>query len=829
MIYPDKRKLTILTFLIGLLTVHSQNIQSVEIVQLQLNYENAIHTMDIELFDDIAPFTVANYLDYVTSLDADNLPKYNDSFITVNIPSLILQTGGYTFRPNSPDDALITVTGIASGLDKLKVVPKGSLSPVINEFNRSNLRGTIGMAKVPASFVEGGSCVDVGPDCTLVEGTGPNSATTQWYINLSDNLEFDTKNGGFTVFGEVIDDGIIIADEMSSFPNRPFAGAALGNSDFNNLPVANYDINANPFPDLLKENLIIISTTTQITRPILRFNPNKAIFSLDVAGDGIDKSLNVIVTNTGNEALTISSINGPSLNPPFSIVTDCSNGTTLNPVALDPDSSCAVNYMFSPTVEGDFSDILSINYASMPSGIPYSVSVNTSGEGVPQTPVLFASETPVQFEDTLVNTTSKSIAISVRNKGGNPLVFTALDNIIGNNNSDFSVTSTTCSLVTALQLGETCEININFQPIISGDKTAELALQSNGGNATIPLLATATIPTISVDSTFNILNTVVGQTKGKILTIENTGTATLILNTAVISGLDASFFTQENTCPNTKNIDTEEVLNPGRTCRFLIRFTPTDEKNRIATLTIESSDPVTPSVNITLNGTGAIDDTDGIPSSVESAAPNAGDGNNDNIPDKIQDNVASLVAASSDYITFASDNSVLLDAETSLIGVSLIDPPLTNIPADSFFKYGLYKYSVSLPTGDGVNVAIFLPLDAKPDTFYKFGPTIDNTEPHWYNFSYNAETLTGARFLGKVKIQSTSGKSVERNLVLVSYIDGQNGDDDLIANSIILNEQSGLSFSNKTSSSGSWSPLSLLVLLLINIYRYRYQKLNSLA
>ena len=66
--------------------------------------------MDMELFDDIAPKTVANFLDYVTSLDNVGLPKFNDTFVYRNIPGFVIQTGRFTFRPPDPDlHALISI------------------------------------------------------------------------------------------------------------------------------------------------------------------------------------------------------------------------------------------------------------------------------------------------------------------------------------------------------------------------------------------------------------------------------------------------------------------------------------------------------------------------------------------------------------------------------------------------------------------------------------------------------------------------------------------------------------------------------------------------
>ena len=54
---------------------------------------------------------------------------------------------------------------------------------VINEPVYSNVKGTIAMAK---------------------QGGNENSATSQWFFNMSDNSQnLDLQNGGFTVFGQI--------------------------------------------------------------------------------------------------------------------------------------------------------------------------------------------------------------------------------------------------------------------------------------------------------------------------------------------------------------------------------------------------------------------------------------------------------------------------------------------------------------------------------------------------------------------------------------------------------------------------------------------------
>lgn len=134
------------------------------VVRLQTN----VGVIDLELFDEAAPITVANFLNYVRDGDFDNSFFHRSSFDSYG-RRFVLQGGGYTY---------------ANGV--FAEVPKDA--PIVNEFDpndptRSNLRGTIAMAKLPS---------------------GPNTATAQWFVNLRDNAwNLDYQNGGFTVFGRI--------------------------------------------------------------------------------------------------------------------------------------------------------------------------------------------------------------------------------------------------------------------------------------------------------------------------------------------------------------------------------------------------------------------------------------------------------------------------------------------------------------------------------------------------------------------------------------------------------------------------------------------------
>lgn len=173
--------------------------------------QTTLGVVDIQLYDTAAPLTVANFLNYVNS------GAYNNSFIHRSVPGFIIQGGGYTWN-----DA---TNGVAS----VSTAP-----PIANEYSssRSNLRGTIAMAKL---------------------GNDPNSATSQWFFNLANNsANLDNQNGGFTVFGRVLGDGMSVVDRIAALPLAN-AGGALTSLPLATTPTTSY---------LQKSYLVIIDSAS---------------------------------------------------------------------------------------------------------------------------------------------------------------------------------------------------------------------------------------------------------------------------------------------------------------------------------------------------------------------------------------------------------------------------------------------------------------------------------------------------------------------------------------------------------------------------------------
>jgi peptidyl-prolyl cis-trans isomerase A (cyclophilin A) len=137
----------------------------------------------MELFPEDTPNTVDNFLNYVES------GRYDDTIIHRSDPNFVIQGGGYKSDPLG--------TEISKDAN------------VINEFNRSNLRGTVAMARIRGQV---------------------NSANSEWFVNLADNSSLDNVDEGFTVFGEIIS-GMSVVDKIGNLPRIDLSnslGSAFG-------------------------------------------------------------------------------------------------------------------------------------------------------------------------------------------------------------------------------------------------------------------------------------------------------------------------------------------------------------------------------------------------------------------------------------------------------------------------------------------------------------------------------------------------------------------------------------------------------------------------
>ena len=216
----------------------------------------------------LTPTTVGNFLSYVSD------GSYDNTKIHRSVSDFVIQGGGFT-APNVAADQ--------PGSDPVAIPTKGTIT---NEPGNSNLRGTLAMAKL---------------------GGQPNSATSQWFVNLSDNTFLDTDNGGYAVFGEVLGDGMAVVDVMAGALTYD-ATTYYSNGAFSDLPL--WNVNADNI--VLPQDFVKIETITELSDEselmsyaVTTSDTSKLTASINAAGDlvltpvaGQTGPVNVTVTAT---------------------------------------------------------------------------------------------------------------------------------------------------------------------------------------------------------------------------------------------------------------------------------------------------------------------------------------------------------------------------------------------------------------------------------------------------------------------------------------------------------------------------------------------------
>jgi hypothetical protein len=162
-------------------------------------------------------------------------------------------------------------------------------------------------------------------------------------------------------------------------------------------------------------------------------------------------------------------------------------------------------------------------------------------------------------------------------------------------------------------------------------------------------------------------------------------------------------------------------------------------------------------------------DSDGISNGIENAGPNDGDGNRDGVLDSQQTNVATFRNVNGDWCTLVSEAGTTLEEAGARS-----NPSPDNSPAGNRFIEGFFGFRVTgLDPGQATTVTLYLHdrvLDM--DTYWKYGPTSDNLQNHWYDFIKEGATGAGLE-------TATSPRAPK---VVLSFVDGERGDDDLQAN-----------------------------------------------
>ncbi len=183
----------------------------------------------IELFDDDAPITVANFLRYVNTEAYDGtifhrMIREADGGIDIFQGGSFYFENGDTQPPPVPTEAAI----------------------VLEETGHDNVAGTIAMART----------------------SDPNSATSGFFFNLFDNPGLDEEGNNYAVFGQVVK-GIEVLQTMFNLGRTNLGGA------FTNIPVTDHFT-----PDatvITEEDLVYVLDAEVVNRAAFRTEPGTAV------------------------------------------------------------------------------------------------------------------------------------------------------------------------------------------------------------------------------------------------------------------------------------------------------------------------------------------------------------------------------------------------------------------------------------------------------------------------------------------------------------------------------------------------------------------------
>ncbi|MFY9257003.1 MAG: peptidylprolyl isomerase [Fuerstiella sp.] len=217
-------------------------------INQDLNNDGTNDFYDVELLDDDAPITVANFLSYVDDGSYQNLIVHRSPF------NFVIQGGGFTVNNSAASN----------------VPTKGGITNESSLAGNSNFRGTLSMALI---------------------GGQPSSGTSQWFINIANNTGLDTAISsnpavGHTVFGRVLGNGMSVVDAI------------------NQLPV--FDLSLMLNQSALGETPLVTSPLTQLTGTV-----NLTANSTTITGNGTSFTSELLVGDViqiSGRALQVTSI-----------------------------------------------------------------------------------------------------------------------------------------------------------------------------------------------------------------------------------------------------------------------------------------------------------------------------------------------------------------------------------------------------------------------------------------------------------------------------------------------------------------------------------------
>jgi cyclophilin family peptidyl-prolyl cis-trans isomerase len=264
------------------------NFTDANMVNSVVRFDTSLGRFDVEMFDQTTPggqplpaTTVANFLNYVNGGDYDNTIVHRS--VQVSGPGAfgVIQGGGYALDSSG----VLNTTHIQTN------------PPIADEPAISNTSGTIAMAK-----------------------SGPNTATSEWFINNIDNTGLDDPgqpSGAFTVFGRVTGGGMQVVDAIAAVKTFHFSGA------FQDIPLRNFTDTAHFPQSATADKVVEVNPTLFNRRDILTFsivsNDNPGLVTPSINGNQLTLTYTQNTTGTAHITVRATDLDGASVESTFTV------------------------------------------------------------------------------------------------------------------------------------------------------------------------------------------------------------------------------------------------------------------------------------------------------------------------------------------------------------------------------------------------------------------------------------------------------------------------------------------------------------------------------
>jgi hypothetical protein len=422
----------------------------------------------------------------------------------------------------------------------------------------------------------------------------------------------------------------------------------------------------------------------------------------------------------------------------FEISTNNCTGPTLG-----AGSSCTIFVRFHPGLLAMGNRTAKLNVSANPGG-----GVSASLTGTATNAHLTISPTSWNFGSVVVNGGSSVQSFNVTNDGtasSGPII----SSISGA--ADFAVTGGTCGA--ALPEGNSCQIEVTFDPASGGNKNAKLNVSASpGGTLAASLTGTGAIAKLTISPGKNDFGSVpngTGPTAPATFTVTNTGSAASANVTYSIGGTNPTEFSASGgTCGASGTVS----LAIAGSCTILVTFSPgSPPGGKKATLNVAAgagegaphADLVGKSISANLTISPTTKDFGNVhvgdPSSTQTfTVKNTGNATS---------GVLSITFNGTNSTDFTQTAGTCVDATTTLTAGGTCTVVVTFTPGDSGARSGSLDVSTPNPAEGTASASlsgtgIIAVLEISPSTGHDFGSTVDT--PFTFTISNTGTDTSGS-------------------------------------------------------------------------------------